>query len=140
MSGATRYLLDTNVISETRRKQPDPGLIRFLEGSTSSSLYLSVLTVGELRKGASMKRRSDPRYARELSMWIDTLESEYADRLVMIDAAVTRVWGEISAERSRPVVDTLLAASAMVHQMTFVTRNTGDVQDLKVKLMNPWTA
>lgn len=138
MSARLRYLLDTNVISETRRKQANERVLSFLSAVDDGSLYLSVLTLGELRKGVALKKRTDPDSARKLAGWVDGLEYSFADRILGIDAATTRIWGELSAQRPRPVIDTLLAATAIVHDLTFVTRNTSDVRDTKAKLMDPW--
>ena len=138
MSVPAQYLLDTNVLSETRRKQADPNVIAFLNSLDASTFYFSVLALGELRKGVAAKRQSDPEAAKQLDAWVDALELSFGDRILGIDAATVRLWGELSAERPRPVVDTLLAATAAVHGLTFVTRNTRDVQDIKVKLLNPW--
>ena len=138
MSPPVAFLLDTNVVSETRKKRPDAGVLAFLNSVDSSSLYLSVLTIGELRKGIAAKRRNDPAAAKALSAWAQGLEVGFADRILPIDAAAARWWGEWSAERPRPVVDTLLAATAMVHGLTFVTRNARDLRGLPVKLHDPW--
>ncbi|WP_263355649.1 type II toxin-antitoxin system VapC family toxin [Acidicapsa ligni] len=138
MSGRLQYLLDTNVLSETRRKQADERVLAFLARVEPESLYISVLTLGELRKGVAIKRRTDPEAADRLAQWVDGLEYSFADRILGLDAATARLWGELSAERPRPVVDTLLAATAIVHQLTLVTRNTQDVQDIQVDLLNPW--
>ena len=135
---STQYLLDTNVLSETRRKQADERVIRFLSSAEQSGLFLSVLTLGELRKGVALKGRSDPSAARALGSWVDGLEYSFADRILGVDAAITRLWGELSAQRPRPVVDTLLAATAVVHGLTLVTRNTADVLDTGVSLHDPW--
>ena len=138
MSAPQQYLLDTNVLSETRRKQADERVIRFLSSAEQSGLFLSVLTLGELRKGVALKGRSDPSAARALGSWVDGLEYSFADRILGVDAAITRLWGELSAQRPRPVVDTLLAATAVVHGLTLVTRNTADVLDTGVSLHDPW--
>jgi len=132
------YLLDTNVISETRRKNADAHVVAFLNSVDPSSLHFSILTLGELRKGVAVKRQSDPEIAKQLTTWVDGLELSFADRILGIDADTARLWGELSAQGPRPVIDTLLAATAAVHGLTFVTRNTRDVQDIKVKLLNPW--
>jgi predicted nucleic acid-binding protein len=136
-----RYLLDTNVLSETRKKQTDERVASFILHSEPSALYISVLTLGELRKGVAQKKRTDPNpaAARKIGEWVDGLEFGFADRILGIDSATAKLWGEWSAERPRPVIDTLLAATAVVHGLTLVTRNTDDVQDLKVKLFNPWS-
>jgi hypothetical protein len=132
------YLLDTNILSETRKKKADAGVISFLEVADSSTLYISVLTLGELRKGVAKKQRDDPEMAKKLAGWLDGLELSFADRILGIDAATAKRWGDWSAERQRPVVDTLLAATAMQRELTFVTRNIRDVQGLPVKLLDPW--
>ena len=138
MSQPVSYLLDTNVLSETRRKRPDENVIAFLNSTDPSTLYISVLTLGELRKGVAQRRHSDESGANSLASWVDGLEFGFADRILGIDAATARLWGEWSAQRPRPVIDTLLAATAMVHQLTFATRNIDDVQDIDVKLRNPF--
>ena len=138
MSGRVEYLLDTNVLSETRRKQADGRVMAFLAGAEPSALYISVLTLGELRKGVAQKRRTDAEAADRLAGWVDGLEFSFADRIVGIDAATARLWGEWSAERPRPVVDTLLAATAAARGLTLVTRNASDVEGLKVAVLDPW--
>ena len=139
MTAPTQYLLDTNIVSETRKRQADENLLAFIAGAHPSTLYISVLTLGELRKGVAQKAASDPAAAKSLGAWIDGLEFAFADRILGIDAATARLWGELSAQRPRPVIDTLLAATAITHDLTLVTRNTTDVQDIDVKLHNPFT-
>lgn len=138
MSGRIEYLLDTNVLSETRRRRADERVMAFLSEAEPSALYISVLTLGELRKGVALKRRTDPSAAKKLSGWVDGLEFSFADRILGIDAATARHWGDWSAERPRPVIDTLLAATAVQRDLTLVTRNVTDVQDLPVKVLDPW--
>lgn len=139
MSPVPGYLLDTNVLSETRRKRPDAGVMAFLEAADSDSLYLSVLTIGELRRGVAAKLRTDPTAGKALAAWVEGLEFGFADRLLAIDAATARLWGEWSADRPRPVVDTLLAATAAMHGLTLVTRNVRDVSGLDVRVHCPWS-
>lgn len=142
MSPAAAYLLDTNVLSETRRRRADAGVMAFLEAADSASLFLSVLTIGELRKGVAGKMHTDPAAAKGLSAWVEGLEFGFADRILSIDPAAARLWGEWSGERPRPVplpvIDTLLAATAIVHGLILVTRNTRDLSGIPVKLHNPW--
>jgi len=103
-------------------------------------LFISVLTIGELRKGIAGKklRDPDPNAASRLAAWVEGLEISFADRILGIDAAIARLWGEWSGERPRPVVDTLLAATAVHHDLTLVTRNLRDVRGIEVKLLDPW--
>lgn len=139
MSGL-KYLLDTNVLSETRKREPHKGIIAFLEGAEPSALYLSALTLGELRKGVLLKMASDREAGARIALWVDGLEQSFADRTIGIDAAIARVWGELSAQRPRPVIDTLFAATALVHELTVVTRNEKAVADIAgLKVLNPWT-
>ena len=132
------YLLDTNVISETRKTRADSGVTAFLSAADSAGLFLSVLTIGELRKGVAAKRRTDPVAAERLNAWVDGIETIFADRLLPVDAAAARCWGELSAGRSLPVIDTLIAATAIRHGLTLVTRNTRDVEATGVALVDPW--
>jgi len=138
-SSGVRYLLDTNVLSETRRKQPGERVIIFLTKTDPSALYFSVLSLGELRKGVAMKARTEPETARRLGEWVDGLEFSFADRILSVDAATASFWGQLSADRPRPVIDTLLAATASVHSMTLVTRNITDIADIPIPTLNPWS-
>ena len=138
MSGRLQYLLDTNILSETRKKRANERVISFLSAAEPSALFISVLSLGELRKGVALKIRSDADAAKRLGAWVDGLEYSFGERILGVDAAIARQWGELSAQRSRPVVDTLLAATALVHKLTLVTRNISDVHDLGVKLLDPW--
>jgi toxin FitB len=138
VSAKLQYLLDTNILSETRKKQTDERVISFLSAAEPSALYISVLTLGELRKGVALKRRSDTDAAKKIAAWVDGLEFTFGDRILGINAATAKLWGELSAQRPRPVIDTLLAATAIVHELTLVTRNTSDVQDIDLKLLDPW--
>jgi hypothetical protein len=138
VSGRLEYLLDTNVLSETRKKKADAGVIAFLQAAEASTLYISVLTLGELRKSVAKKKREDAEMAKRLADWVDGLEYSFADRILGVDAATARLWGDWSSERPRPVVDTLLAATAVLHGLTLVTRNVRDVRGIAVKLLDPW--
>jgi predicted nucleic acid-binding protein len=140
VSGQIRYLLDTNFVSETRKPRPDPGVLAFLQTEDPNSGFISVLTLGELRKGVAAKRLRDPdpNAASRLATWVEGLEVSFSDRILGIDLAVARLWGEWSAERPMPVVDTLLAATAVINNLTLVTRNFRDVRDIPVRLLDPW--
>ena len=140
MSEPVSYLLDTNVLSETRKPKPDHGVIAFLQSAAPSSVFISVLSIGELRKGIVSKKIKDPdpNAASRLAAWVDGLEFSFADRILGIDAATAKLWGDWSGQRPRPVVDTLLAATAVLHELTLVTRNLRDVRGIPVKLHNPW--
>ena len=118
----------------------DPRVTAFLTSVDAPKLFISVLALGELRKGVEMKRRGDPDTAARIGAWVDGLELEFADRILSIGPQVARVWGELSADRKRPVIDTLIAATALVHDLTVVTRNTGDLAGINVAILDPWKA
>jgi toxin FitB len=134
------YLLDTNVISETRKTRADRGVMAFLSTVDAAGMFLSVLTLGELRKGVEAKRRTDPVAAHQLGAWVDGIETTFADRALPVDTAAARRWGELSAGRSLSVIDTLIATTAISHGLTLVTRNTRDVALTGVPLVDPWQA
>jgi hypothetical protein len=101
-------------------------------------LYLSVLTLGGVRRGIGLLERRDPAQAEVYNAWLTTVLRDYADRIVPIDAEAAEEWGSINARDPVPVVDGLMAATAKVRNMTFVTRNTSDVARTGVRLLNPF--
>lgn len=132
------YLLDTNIVSEAVRPRADAGVLRFLADIKTSYVCISALTIGELRRGVAATRRHGELHANRLAVWVDGIETTYAERVLGIDSVIARVWGELSARRSLPVVDTLLAATALVHDLALVTRNVRDVAATGVQVINPW--
>lgn len=133
------YLFDTNVVSELRRPRPDPNVLAFHEWLDDEAMFLSVMTIGELLRGAELKMRRDAGEAQALKRWVDVVERSFANHLLDVDRDVADLWGRLSAQRTRPVVDTLIAATAIVHDLTLATRNVADVRDTGVRLVNPWT-
>lgn len=138
MTPGAGYLLDTNVISETRKLRANADVMAFLARAESASLFLSMLSLGELRKGVEAKRRTDPAVGQQLATWVDGIETTFADRLLTVDAPTARLWGELSAARSLPVVDTLIAATAIRHGLTLATRNIRDIAATGVTSFDPW--
>ena len=133
------YLIDTNVLSELRRKAPDPRVLQWFSHRRAGALYLSVLTLGEIRMGIEAL----PDLARRLVLldWLETdLPAFFAGRILPIDVAVADRWGRLVAHagRSLPAIDSLLAATASRHGYTLVTRNLRDVHGLDVPVINPW--
>ncbi len=134
------YLLDTNVISELRRKTPEPSVIAWFSKRPASTLYLSVLTLGELRKGIESVKDLERRMA--LTDWIETeLPAFFTGRILPIDVKVTDRWGRLLAAAGRPLpaIDSLLAATAAHHDLSVVTRNSRDFDNLGLSIINPWT-
>lgn len=133
------YLVDTNVLSELRRSNPDADVVRWLEGRPATTLYLSVLTLGELRKGIEMLPEGTRK--RRLLDWLEVdLPGFFTGRLLPIDAQVADRWGHLVAQAGRPLpaIDSLLAATALTHGLTLVTRNRRDFQHPGLVVIDPW--
>jgi predicted nucleic acid-binding protein len=134
------YLLDTNVVSELRKREPDRHVLSWYEGTSSADLFLSVLTLGEIRLGIERLRRKDADRAVALEHWLTGLSSAYQDRIVAVDAVIADAWARLMVPNPVPVVDGLLAATASVQNWTLVTRNTADLVSCGVRLLNPFSA
>jgi toxin FitB len=132
------YLLDTNVISETRKRQPDLSVIRWLEATGPDTHYVSALTLGEITKGIVQHRRRDPEGADRLARWLTGLREIFADRILAVGDAESTCWGELAGRLTLPVIDGLIAATALAHRLTLVTRNTKDFARTCVHLVDPW--
>lgn len=136
------YLLDTNVISEAIKPRPEPRVLTWLAAQSASAIYLSVLTLGELEQGIA--RSPHPLRLARLARWLEEdVLPRFRDRLLVVDVPVMKTWGQITGRalvEGRPTgyVDSLLAATAIVHGLTLVTRNTADVAALPVPTINPW--
>lgn len=133
------FLLDTNIISEVRKgAKCDPNVAAWYDAIDDADIYLSVLVLGEIRKGVERARPSDPDQARALGKWLSTVASSFAERILPVDQAVADEWGHMGAKRPVSTVDALLAATAKVHGMTLATRNVSDVADLGADFVNPF--
>jgi predicted nucleic acid-binding protein len=133
------YLVDTNVISEGRKQRPDPGVARWIADVASSELFLSVLVLGEIAHGIErLRRRNDDVQADAIAAWVATVKTTYAERVLPVTAAVAERWGRFSAARPLPPIDGLLAATALEHGLTLVTRDTRSLARTGVALLDPW--
>jgi predicted nucleic acid-binding protein len=135
------YLLDTNVVSESRRKTPDANVVRWLSERPAATLYLSVLTLGELRKGIASL--ADDHRRGLLQDWLEVeLPAFFIGRILPVDAAVADTWGRVLARAGRPLpsIDSLIGATAARHGMSVVTRNAKDYAGLGVTVINPWNS
>ena len=139
MSG---FLLDTNVISELVRRKPEPRVAAWIETTDEVLLHVSVLTLGEIRRGIVSLR--DPSRRVALSAWLDSsLILRFAGRILAIDEAIADRWGRLTAEAAvagstLPIIEGLLAATALQHNLVLVTRNTKDTAPTNVPVFNPW--
>ncbi|TKT82970.1 type II toxin-antitoxin system VapC family toxin [Aquamicrobium sp. LC103] len=131
------YLIDTNTFSDAHKGVPEP--VAWLSSVDSGSVYLSVITLGEIERGIEMVRASKPAKARELEKWLQTLRQENGDRILPITEDVALEWGRLSARHRRGEADALIAATAIVHGLTVVTRNIADFDGTGVAVLNPWS-
>jgi len=135
------YLIDTNVISELRKRERcHRGVADWFAGIAADEVFLSVLTIGEIRRGIELIRRRDARSARALTDWLDILSSDHRERILSVDQTVAEEWGRLNVPDPIPAVDGLLAATARVHDLTLATRNVADVERTGVRLVNPFAA
>jgi predicted nucleic acid-binding protein len=133
------YLVDTNVISELRKKErADPAVREWFASVADEEIFLSVLTVGEIRQGVERIRRRDPGAATALDRWLDRVVEMHRDRLVPVDRLVAEEWGRMNVPDPLPVIDGLLAATAKITGLTLATRNVVDVERTGVGLVNPF--
>ncbi len=133
------YLVDTNIISELRKKNRCDANVRNWFNQTESDLvYISVLTIGEIRQGVERIRRRDVCAALSLENWLQQVEINACGRILPISKAIANRWGKINSGDPLPIIDSLLAATAMEHDLTLVTRNVRDVERSGVRLLNPF--
>lgn len=130
------YLLDTNVVSDVQRRLPKP--TAWLASVDPASISLSVITIGEIERGIVRQRKIDPERAARLDIWLRELRRDNADRILAITEEVALAWGRITAGRSRGNADSLIAATAVVHDLIVVTRKAADFADTGVTVLNPW--
>ncbi|BEL08916.1 type II toxin-antitoxin system VapC family toxin [Actinoplanes sichuanensis] len=133
------FLLDTNVVSELRKKTPHSRVAEWHAGHPRAVVYLSTLVVGEVRRGIDRLRPRDPGQADILENWLTGLTVAHRDRLLPVTAPIAEEWGRMSAMTpAPPIIDGLMAATARVHGLTLVTRNIADVAHTGVPLINPF--
>ena len=132
------YLLDTNVLSALRRRDRNPEAVQWVESQRAADLYLSVVTVGEVERGITQQLRHNPSFASELAMWLDRVLRWYSDRILGLDVATARRWGQLTAALGHDSADLLIAATALEHGLTVVTRNVRDFEGTGVVVVNPF--
>jgi len=131
------YLLDTNIVSELRKPRPQAAVVAWLEGVDDSDLHISVVTLGEIQAGIEITREQDALKAAEIEAWADQVAAAY--NVLPMDAATFRQWAKLMHRQSDTVYeDAMIAATALVHKLTVVTRNTGDFKRFGVPMLNPF--
>ena len=134
------YLIDTNVLSETRKRQPAQEVTDWIAATPADRLHVSVLSLGEIEQGiARIRARGDRQQASALERWLRDVEDGFADRVLPVTLSVATAWGRYQYDQPLPVVDALIAATARVHGMTVVTRNIKDFERAGIQTVNPFT-
>ena len=132
------FLLDTMVLSELRKARPSRKVVQWIKAQKAESLFISVVSVGEIEGGIEMARKSDALFAAALEQWLETLLSLYADRVLPVSASAARLWGRLSARMGHDGADLLIAATALSHGATVVTRNVKHFAPTGVRVFNPF--
>ncbi len=130
------YLVDTNVVCEACRGTPEA--VNWMRAVDPLTVHLSTLTLGEIMGGIALKQKSDPTTASHLAEWLRKLRHQHADRILAVTDQVSVEWGRIAALRPRGSIDGLIAATAIVHDLVVVTRNSADFGDTGADVVNPW--
>lgn len=134
-----KYLLDTNVLSETRKRQPSAGVSAWIAAIPPESMHVSVLTLGEIEQGiARVRGRGDHQQANALERWLRDVERGFAERILPVTLPVASAWGQQQQAQPLPVVDGLIAATAKVNGFTIVTRNAKDFERSGAEVLNPF--
>lgn len=132
------FLLDTVVLSELRKKERNPGLVRWIAEQHDSELFVCVVSIGEIERGICLQRDKDPAFAQRLADWLAQLTLAYGDRIMPVTTPVAKRWGQLSADLGRADADILIAATALEHGLTVVTRNEKHFTPTGVRVLNPW--
>ncbi|MCH7228976.1 type II toxin-antitoxin system VapC family toxin [Haloferula sp. A504] len=133
------FLLDINVLSELRKgNRAKPAVRAWAAAHADETHHISVLAIGEIRKGIAMLKRRSPEQAAVFESWLETLKTDYAPEILPITPAISERWGELQSIRSLPVIDGLIASTALEHQLVLATRNTRDFEGIDVALVNPF--
>lgn len=132
------YLLDTNVISELRRRQAHAGVCKWFDSIAGDDVYLSVIVIAELCLGVERLRRRDPTQAAGLDAWIAGITRNFAERILPVTLPVAEEWSRLNVPDPLPILDGFMAATARVHGLTLVTRNIRDLARTGVSLLDPW--
>jgi toxin FitB len=136
---ANNYLLDTVTVSQALSRHPNAGAVAWIADQDAATLFMSVVSVAEIRRGAIQARKNNPKFAAKIDAWLNTTVASFTGRILPINVAVARHWGALQAAAGHGGEDIMIAATALDHGMTIVTRNVRDFGNLGVKLENPFS-
>ncbi len=131
-------LLDTVVLSELRKAQPNAGVLTYLKAQAPDSVFLSAMTIGEVEAGIERQRGSNPEFADKLAQWLTVMELQFARSILPVTPAVAKLWGRLCVQTGNKGIDNLIAATALVHQLTIVTRNVKHFEPTGAQVFNPF--
>ena len=132
------FLLDTVVLSELRKRERNPNVVRWLTATSADDIFLSAVTIGEIERGIVRQRGKDPAFAEALESWLDRTIQIYADRILPVDTRIARRWGSLSARIGHDGADLLIAATALESGLTVVTRNIRHFEPTGVSVIDPF--
>ena len=130
-------LLDTMVLSELRKARPSPGVVTYLKNQPADSVFLSAMTLGEIEAGIEKQRSVAPDFAAELTQWLTLMELQFAPFILPVTPAIAKLWGRLCVQTGNKGIDNLIAATALCHNLTVVTRNVKDFQPAGVRVFDP---
>jgi predicted nucleic acid-binding protein len=131
------FLIDTVTLSELRRRQRDPVLVAWFARQRTTDLFLSVISIGEIERGIARQRTTDPGFAGALAVWLDRVLALYGERILSFELRAARRWGALSAALGNDSADLMIAATALEHGLTVVTRNVSDFEPTGVAVLDP---
>ena len=134
------FLLDTDVLSELRRRKRDRNVVAWIGDVTAADLFLSAVTIGEIELGIARQQVLNPGFAQELTEWLDVTLRAYGERILPLAVGIVRRWGRLAAQLGNKQLDLAIAATALEHGLTVVTRNVSDYEPTGVPILNPFNA
>jgi toxin FitB len=132
------FLIDTVTLSELRKRERNPAVVVWFEQQRMTELFLSVISIGEIERGIAQQQATDPGFAKSLAIWLDRVLALYGDRVLAFDLQTARRWGALSAALGNASADLMIAATALEHGLTVVTRNASDFEPTSVPVLNPF--